>query len=209
MANESKKARSDRESGADLVAPSSIPDVYRWSVARPDPQRYNREGRDWKTVQIHGREVYEVRTLLDAAHRAGLVSIETRELFHDPAAKVAVHAARVEFADGTVFTGHGDASPDNVNRGVLPHYYRVSETRAIGRALAFALNADANFREEFSGNEVDENDARGGQDIGDGPWYCSSCGRQIVDSTKMTARQKVELSLRQSGKILCYSCRSQ
>ena len=175
------------------------------NAIKPDPQRYTREGRNWRYTEIHGRKVYSVRTLLDAAHQVGLVEIDTIEFFHDPEAKIACHKAIVRFADGTKFSGYGDARPDNVNRSVLPHYYRVSETRAIGRALAFALNVDANLQEEFSGSEEDI--AQENQSEPEGPWYCENCGREITDSRNLSAKRKVELSLKQTGRVLCYNCR--
>lgn len=40
------------------------------------------------------------------------------------------------------FTGIGDASPQNVSRGILPHAIRMAETRAKARAMRDATNVD-------------------------------------------------------------------
>ena len=55
-----------------------------------------------------------------------------------------------------MYTAHGDCCPKSVsNRGVLPHYQRISETRAIGRALRWYLNLGETAFDELG--EIEEN----------------------------------------------------
>ena len=43
--------------------------------------------------------------------------------------------------NGMTFTGHGDATSDNIdNAAIGKHFIRMAETRAIVRALRFATN---------------------------------------------------------------------
>src|SRR5215212_6651566 len=93
--------------------------------------------------------------LLDAAHKAGLMSIETTLLQIPDAdnggrAVVKATATLHEFYDNDVgrgtltktFDGIGDADPDNVGRTIKPHLIRMAETRAKARALRDAVNAE-------------------------------------------------------------------
>lgn len=96
-------------------------------------------------IQRNGRDYVLYAGLLNEAHKQGLKSIET-ELLREPLTEppyLAVSHARVEFEDGRVFTGIGDASPASVGKNIVPHIVRMSETRAKARALRDALNIDA------------------------------------------------------------------
>jgi hypothetical protein len=104
--------------------------------------------------------------LLDQAHKEGLVGIDT-ELRQIPTAEnghVAITKAVAEFRDvddlGTrtrTFSGIGDASPENVSKGIVPHIIRMSETRAKARALRDGVNVGANeFADEVTGEATGE-----------------------------------------------------
>lgn len=90
---------------------------------------------------IGTREVVFYPELLNAAHDEGLTSIETTLVQHPDRynGNTAIFSARVELAS-KVFTGTGDANPDNVSPEIVKHYIRAAETRAKARALRDALN---------------------------------------------------------------------
>lgn len=114
-------------------------------------ERFSREGRDLPTINIHGRDTYNASTLRDAAHQYGIVSVNTELVHIDVKNGFAVVKATVTFEDGSVFEGLGDASPESVgNDRIAPHYVRMAETRAISRAFALGINADANASEEMA-----------------------------------------------------------
>lgn len=87
--------------------------------------------------------------------RYGVESIETEMVEHDPDAQRATHRAVINGSRG-MYTAHGDCCPKSVsNRGVLPHYQRISETRAIGRALRWYLNLGETAFDELGEIEED------------------------------------------------------
>ncbi len=96
-------------------------------------------------VKSWADEIERFNELLKRAHDNGFIGCDTRELMHNVELKVATFEATVYFQedkDSLVhkYTEHGDASPDNIeNDKVKKHYYRLAETRAIGRALRLAL----------------------------------------------------------------------
>jgi hypothetical protein len=79
--------------------------------------------------------------LLSLAHDDGLRSIRTEivQLPSEDNGKTAVARSTVRTGRG-VFTGIGDANPQNVNRRIAPHVIRMAETRATARALRLAVN---------------------------------------------------------------------
>ena len=54
------------------------------------------------------------------------------------------------------FTGHGDANIDNVTDMTKKHIIRMAETRAIARALRFALGEGATAMEEVDAPRISE-----------------------------------------------------
>lgn len=99
--------------------------------------------------------------LLDLAHRSGLLDILT-EVVQCPSVAngwTAIMACRAVFERGT-FTGIGDANPENTSALVAPHYIRIAETRAKGRALRDALNIDMVTREELGDSMPDDDESR-------------------------------------------------
>tara|TARA_R100000655_G_scaffold797_2_gene3296 strand:- start:4085 stop:4864 length:780 start_codon:yes stop_codon:yes gene_type:complete len=90
-------------------------------------------------VQIQGREFVKVQGyLMIAQMQFKSISIKTELLHYDQKEKFALFKAIVETEKG-VFIGHGDASPMNTRGPILKAYIRQAETRAIGRALRWAL----------------------------------------------------------------------
>ena len=108
-------------------------------------------------INRHGKQYVLFQGLLDEAHARGLKGIDT-DLVQVPTPEngnVAVVKATVEMEDGRTFSGIGDASPDNVGRGIVPHIIRMAETRAKARALRDAVNVGATALEELSdGDDV-------------------------------------------------------
>jgi hypothetical protein len=103
------------------------------------------------TIERQGRSFVLYAGLLDEAHQKGLKSIRT-EMLQSPAAEngeTTICRAVVEMEDGRVFSGIGDATPENVGRNIVPHAIRMAETRAKARALRDAINVGAVAVEEL------------------------------------------------------------
>jgi hypothetical protein len=103
-----------------------------------------------------GKQYVLYAGLLDEAHARGLEDIDT-ELLQAPTPEngnVAIVKAMVGMGEGRQFSGIGDASPENVGRGIVPHIIRMAETRAKARALRDAVNVGAASLEELSDGEA-------------------------------------------------------
>src|SRR5919112_5474035 len=113
--------------------------------------------RDEFMITRQGKQYVLFAGLLDEAHNRGLRGIDT-ELVQVPTpdnGNVAVVKATVEMegpdeGQGRIFSGIGDASPENVGRNIVPHIIRMAETRAKARALRDAVNVGATALEELS-----------------------------------------------------------
>src|SRR6185437_572947 len=106
-------------------------------------------------VNRQGKEFVLYAGLLDQAHREGLKRITT-SLIQAPSdnnGHLAICSAEVETAKG-VFSGIGDASPENVGRMIALHTVRMAETRAKARALRDAINVGVTSIEELG--DIDE-----------------------------------------------------
>lgn len=108
-------------------------------------------------IKLQGKDYVLFEGLLNLAHQEGLKKINTK-LIQLPAADnahTAVVWAEVETEKG-LFTGIGDASPGSVSKGLIPHTIRMAETRAIARALRFAVNIGMTTVEELCGLEEEK-----------------------------------------------------
>src|SRR5690348_1215573 len=192
--------------------------------------RYTRQGREMEKFTIgkgaNQAQVYKYREALNFAHKVGLIGFETEFIIPlcNPAVELYVAHAVAKFADGSSFSGLGDANPANVNANVARHMPRMAETRAKARALGDALNLDANFSDEFGGDDTDESEtftpkpaaakrqpaasasrqaATSSQadfnappfNNGSNGYECEECGSDIKDSAKWSAAQKANFSL--------------
>ena len=90
-------------------------------------------------VMIQNKPFVKFSGLLDLAHQRGLQELRVDWTFNDAELSLA-HAVAV-FPFGT-FEDSGDATKDNVNRKVSPHFRRCALTRASARALRLALGLD-------------------------------------------------------------------
>lgn len=160
------------------------------------------------TIRVGGEEhkVYRYRDVLNLAYQHGLVGFEQAapvQCYRVPGVnggEVVVWVAEVyalfREADGQIYRYHGvgDASVENANRRVAAAGPRLAHTRAKARALADALNLDANLREEFGGEE-DE----GAPQVGDEVLRCEKCGATMSEKSAEVAR-------RIHGRLICYRC---
>lgn len=100
--------------------------------------------------------------VLDLAHDLGLKSIDT-QLVQVPSEEnghTAIVRAVVTLGEKT-FTAYGDANPRNVAPLVAGALIRMSETRAIGRALRWACNVGQTMLEELADLSEERQESRG------------------------------------------------
>jgi hypothetical protein len=114
-----------------------------------------------------GKQFVLYAGLLDLAHQKGLQSIHT-EIVQVPSEdnnRVAICTATVTMeVDGktVVFTGIGDAAPNNVAPAMQTCLLRMAETRAKARALRDGTNIGVAAFEELgngTGDDTDESEA--------------------------------------------------
>ena len=99
-------------------------------------------------VEIQGKPFVQFAGLLALAHTRGLVSLTAD--FITVTADLALAHAVATFQDGRTFAESGDATPDNVNKKVRPHFARMALTRAKARCLRDALNIGMCSLEELA-----------------------------------------------------------
>ena len=94
--------------------------------------------------------------LLAVAHDIGLEEMNTAvvQMPTDDNGQTAVIRAIAKGKPG-LFTGLGDANPQNVNRKVAKHLLRVAETRAKARALRDFCNINVVALEELGDEDVE------------------------------------------------------
>jgi hypothetical protein len=111
-------------------------------------------------VNRQGKDFVLYAGLLDQAHREGLKRITTKlvQAPLDENSHLAICYAEVETEKG-VFSGIGDASPDNVGRMIATHIVRMAETRAKARALRDAINVGVTALEELGDADDDTSEA--------------------------------------------------
>jgi len=104
-------------------------------------------------VNVQGKDFITFPGLLAEAHAQGLVGIQTELVNTDltnPVMKATVTLKDDSAQNGyKVFSGYGDANVNNVAKKVAGALIRMSETRAIARALRFGCNIDMAALEEI------------------------------------------------------------
>lgn len=114
------------------------------------------EVKNEKGQVVSTREVVFYPELLNAAHE---LEKEFRGIETDPVQfpnaenhNTAIFTAKVKIGE-RIFTGTGDANPENVSPEIAKHFIRAAETRAKARALRDALNVPIVAIEEL-GHEL-------------------------------------------------------
>lgn len=116
-------------------------------------------------ISLQGQEFITYEGLLSEAHAKGLKSIRTRlvQLPDTSNGHTAVVTAEVELDGGKVFSGIGDASPQNVNSMIAKHLIRMAETRAKARAFRDAVNIGMTSLVELDDTGAQSAEPRGTQ----------------------------------------------
>ncbi len=101
--------------------------------------------------RLQGKDYILYGGLMELVRKDGLKRMDTEALQLPCAANghYAAVKAIVETSRG-IFTGLGDATPENVNRHIAPHLLRMAETRAKARALREAVGIDMVAFEELA-----------------------------------------------------------
>ena len=109
-------------------------------------------------IELQGKPFVTYEGLLNEAHRQGLISIET-EIIQFPNLDNNNTCIFKDIATGKdkVFTGYGDANPNNVNRNISKHLIRMSETRAKARALRDFTNIGITASDEIDIDDLKDN----------------------------------------------------
>lgn len=110
-------------------------------------------------INLQGKSFVTYEGLLDLAHQRGLKSLEVEiiQMPNNENNMTAICIATATTEDST-FTDIGDASPNSVNRALVPHLIRMASTRAKARVLRDLTNVGMTAVEELSdeGNMVAE-----------------------------------------------------
>jgi hypothetical protein len=122
------------------------------------------EIKDWEKkfiVSRQGKDFVLYAGLLDMAHKSGLVSMitECKQIPDESNHKTAICTATATFQkDGVsmVFTGIGDAAPNNVAPAMQTCLIRMAETRAKSRALRDGVNIGVASIEELGNGAGDD-----------------------------------------------------
>jgi hypothetical protein len=93
--------------------------------------------RDEHFMDMRGKKFVLYGGLLALAHERGIAGIDEQilQIPTEANGNVAIVKATVYTEDEGSFSGLGDASPQNVGKGIVPHLLRMASTRAKARAL--------------------------------------------------------------------------
>jgi hypothetical protein len=114
-------------------------------------------------ISLQGQEFVTYEGLLGEAHARGLKAVRTRLLQLPDASngQTAVVTAEVELEGGKLFSGIGDANPQNVTPMIAKHLIRMAETRAKARAFRDAVNVGMTSVVELDAIETQDAAAQG------------------------------------------------
>jgi len=105
------------------------------------------------TIKLQGKDYLTHHGLLAKAHEIGLKSIVVELVLELCSAERYVSKCVVTMKDGGVFVDYGDADKTNVNKNIVPHILRMSNTRAENRALRLAIGDGRTSIEELGGKD--------------------------------------------------------
>lgn len=102
-------------------------------------------------INLQGKSFVTYEGLLDLAHQSGLKSLEV-EIIQMPNSENNMTAICIATAttENSTFRDIGDASPNSVNRALVPHLIRMASTRAKARVLRDLTNVGMTAIEELS-----------------------------------------------------------
>lgn len=210
------------------------------------PLRAIRRGREdeLKPKNLGNMTVYTFKDVLDYAYDKGFSHFNVDPVeYHTTLSRdgkpmtTASVRATAYFWDHDPLTGGirligmqatGDANHENcANRVIGMHYPRMAETRAKARALAHALNLDANLAEEMGEDDPQparksytprkesvptdnnpypkEDPSQFPEQNVEGGWACEETGERLKDTAASSAGHKAMWSKRKYGRILSYN----
>lgn len=113
-------------------------------------------------VSLKGKTYPLFAGVLDAAHKAGLVSLTTEliQVPHPDNGETAIVKATATFADGRVFQDYGDCSPRSTSPMLAAASIRLASTRGKGRVLRDAVNVGQALLEELADTDDTPEPAR-------------------------------------------------
>lgn len=102
-------------------------------------------------INLQGKSFVTYEGLLDLAHQRNLVSLEV-EIVQIPTKENNMTAIcqAIATTEKEKFQDIGDASPQSVNSGLVPHLIRMASTRAKARVLRDLTNVGMTAFEELS-----------------------------------------------------------
>ena len=118
-------------------------------VDRTHVEEFIKVHKDKYISETDGKEFIRFKGLLDIAHHLGLTKITTEILKIDLDKNECLMKATAEYRDGSIFTGYGHASPNNLEKFLSSSFIAMAETRAINRALRFGNNVGMTSLEEL------------------------------------------------------------
>lgn len=106
-------------------------------------------------INLQGKKFVTYEGLLDLAHQRDLKSLEV-EIIQMPTEDNNMTAVCMAIAttEDSMFQDIGDASPNSVNRALVPHLIRMASTRAKARVLRDLTNVGMTAIEEMSDDKV-------------------------------------------------------
>lgn len=114
-------------------------------------------------IKLQGKSFVTYEGLLDLAHQKNLVSLEV-EIIQIPNKENNMTAICLAVAttEKERFQDIGDASPQSVNSGLVPHLIRMASTRAKARVLRDLTNVGMTAVEELSMEDGVVNESNSG-----------------------------------------------
>ena len=102
-------------------------------------------------INLQGKSFVTYEGLLDLAHQRGLISIEVEIIqIPDKENNMTAICQAIATTEKERFQDIGDASPQSVNSGLVPHLIRMASTRAKARVLRDLTNVGMTAVEELS-----------------------------------------------------------